>query len=57
MKHDKMKLLAKSKLNSIQVLIVKASLDSNIGHDKFVLVNNMLKEYDNMKKEIKNLKT
>ena len=52
-----MKLLAKSKLNSIQILIVKASLDSNIGHDKFVLVNNMLKEYDNMKKEIKNLKT
>ena len=52
-----MKLLAKSKLNSIQVLIVKTSLDSNIGHDKFVLVNNMLKEYDNMKKEIKNLKT
>ena len=48
-------MLAKSKLNSIEVLISKALIDSNISHDKFVLVNNMLKEYDDMKQEIKNL--
>ena len=56
-KHDKIVLLAKSKLNSIEVLISKASVDSVISHDKFFLMNNMLKEYNKMKEEIKNLKT
>ena len=56
-KHDKIVLSAKSKLNSIEVLISKALIDSNISHDEFVLINNVLKEYDNMKEEIKNLKT
>ena len=50
-------MLAKSKLNSIEVLISKALIDSNISHGKFVLINNALKEYDNMKEEIKNLKS
>ena len=45
-KHDKIVLLAKSKLNSIEVLISKALIDSNISHDEFVLINNMLKEYE-----------
>ena len=49
-------LLAKSKLNSIEVLISKALIDSNINHDEVVLINKMLKEYDVMKEEIKNLK-
>ena len=39
-------MLAKSKLNSIEVLISKALIDSNISHDEFVLINNMLKEYE-----------
>ena len=56
-KHDEVVLLAESKLNSIEVLISKASVDSVISHDKFVLMNNMLKEYNKMKEEIKNLKT
>ena len=42
-KHDKIVLLAKSKLNSIEVLISKALIDSNISHDEFVLINNVLK--------------
>ena len=53
-KHDKIVLLAKSKLNSIEVLISKALIDSNISHDEFVLINNVLKEYEEMKEEIKN---
>ena len=53
-KHDKIVLLAKSKLNSIEVLISKTLIDSNISHDEFVLINNLLKEYDDMKEEIKN---
>ena len=56
-KHDKIVLLAKSKLNKIEVLVSKALIDSNITHDKFILINNMLKEYNEMKKEIKDLNT
>ena len=48
-KHDKIVLLAKSKLNSIEVLISKALIDSVIGHDEFVLINNVQKEYAEMK--------
>ena len=35
-KHDKTILLAKSKLNSIEILISKALIDSNISHDEFI---------------------
>ena len=47
-------MLAKSKLNNIQILIYKALIDSNITYDEFVLTNKVLKEYENMKEEIKN---
>ena len=47
-KRDKIVLLANSKLNSLEVLISKALIDSNISHGKSVLVNNVLKEYDDM---------
>ena len=47
-------MLAKSKLNSIEVLIYKALIDSNISHDEFALINNVLKEFYDMKEEIKN---
>ena len=56
-KHNKIVLIAKSNLNSIEFLIFKALIDSNISHDEFVLINNGLKEYDQMKEEIQNLKT
>ena len=52
-KHEKIVLLTKSKLNSLEILISKALIDSNISHEEFVLINNALKEYDNMKEEIK----
>ena len=47
----------KSKLNSLEVLIYKALITSVISHDEFVLMNNVLKEYNKMKEEIKYLKT
>ena len=56
-KHDKIVLLAKTKLNSIEVLTSKALINSNISHDEFVLIHNVLRECDNMKEEIKNSKT
>ena len=49
-------LLAKTKLNTIEVLISKALIDSYINHDKIVSVNNVLREYNEMKDEIKHLK-
>ena len=56
-KHDKIVLLAKSKLNRIEILISKALIISVISHDEFVLTNNVPKEYNKMKEETKNLKT
>ena len=49
-------MLAKSKLNSIEVIISEALTDSVISHDEFVLIN-VIKAYKEMKKQIKNLKT
>ena len=55
-KHDKIVLLAKSKLNVIEVLISNALIDSVIRNDEFVLINYVLKEYNEINKEIKKLK-
>ena len=43
-KHDKIVLSAKSKWNSIEVLISKSLIDPNISQYEFVSVNNLLKE-------------
>ena len=41
--HDKIVLLVKIKLNSMEFLISKALINSNFSHDEFVLINNELK--------------
>ena len=56
-KHDKIVLLGKDKLNTIEVLISKAVMESYISHDQFFSVNDVLREYNKMKKEIKNSET
>ena len=48
-------MLSKSNWDRIEALISKSLTDSVVSHDKFVLINNVLKEYDEMKNEIKNL--
>ena len=50
-------MLAKSKLNSIEVLISMSLIDTIFSHDESLLRNNVLKEYNKMKEKIKNLKT
>ena len=50
-KQNRIGLLTKSKLNSIEVLISKALIDSNISHDQLVLINNVLKEFMTLKKK------
>ena len=52
-KYDKIALLAKSKLNSIEIVIFKTVVNSSISHDEFVLTSNVLKEYDDMKEDWK----
>ena len=51
-KHDKKVLLAKTKLNSIEIRVYTTSIDWKISHEEFIFVNNVLKEYHNMKKKI-----
>ena len=50
-KHDKIALLAKTKLNTIKVLISKVLIDSYTNHDKFVSLNKVCREYNEMKEE------
>ena len=50
-------LLRKSKLDNIENLTSNALIDSYISHDEFVSVNNVSREYNEMKVVIKNLKT
>ena len=50
--HDRIVFLAKSKLNKIAVLIFKALIDSVVSHNEFVLINNVRKEYNQIKEEI-----
>ena len=56
-KDNKIILLAKSKLNIIEVLIFNALIDSVCNRDEFVLINNLLKEQNKTKEEVKHLKT
>ena len=46
--------LAETKLNEIEVSISKALTDSNISHNEFVSINDVLKEYEGMKEKVKN---
>ena len=52
--YDKTLWLAKLKTNSVEVLIPKILIDSNIMHDEFVLINIVPKELDDIKAKIKN---
>ena len=56
-RHDKIALLGKDKLNTIDFLFSKYLINSYISHDEFLSVNNVLREYNEMKKEIKNPET
>ena len=47
-------MLAKTKLSTAEVLFSKDLIDLDIRHDELMSVNNVLKEYDDVKEEIKN---
>ena len=50
-KHEKIVVLAKAKLNSIEVLISEILIDSYIGHDESISVNEGLKQYEKIKQK------
>ena len=54
-KHDKIVLLGKDKLNTIEVLM--ALIDSYVSHDEFILANDVLRQYNEEKEEIKHPET
>ena len=54
--HDNTVFLEKTQLNAIEFWTSKALIYSNINHDKIVSVNNVLREYNEMKEKIKILK-
>ena len=49
--HDKIVLLGKDKINTFEVIISKSLINSNVSHNEFVLVNNVLREFNEMKKD------
>ena len=49
-----MVLLPKKILNTLKVLVSKALIDLYVIYDEFLLINNALKQYDDMKEKIKN---
>ena len=54
-KDDNIVSLTKTNLNLIKVLISKTLIEYyNIDHDEFLSVNNVLREYSNIKEEFKN---
>ena len=50
-KHDKIFMLAKNKLNSIQNLVSQALTDMEISHEEFVVIFKGKYKYEKMKKK------
>ena len=55
-KHDNILMLAKSKLNSTEILLFKALNDMDISHEEFTVILNEKDKYDRMKYKIINEK-
>ena len=53
-KHDNILMLAKSKLNSTEILVSKALNDMGISHEEFTIILNEKDKYDRMKYKIIN---
>ena len=56
-KHNKIVLLYKSKLNSIETLMSQALIDLDIRHDKFKAIVNEKEKYEQMIENIRNTKS
>ena len=56
-KHDKILVLAKSKLNSIETLVSQALIDGEIIHEEFITILNEKDKYDKMKEDISTMRS
>ena len=54
-KHDKILMLAKSKLNSIETLGSQALIDMEISHEEFIAIFKQKDKYEKMKEYVKNV--
>ena len=54
-KHDKILILAKSKLNSIETLVSQALIDMEIRHEEFITVLNEKDKSEKMKENVRNI--
>ena len=54
-KHDKILILAKSKLNSIETLVSQALIDMEISHEEFVTILKEKDKYEKMKENLRNV--
>ena len=54
-KHDKILMLAKSKLNSIETLVSQALIDMEISHEEFNAIIREKQKYERMKENVKNV--
>ena len=52
-KHDKVLMLAKSKLNSIETLIFQALIDMEISHEEYITILKEKDKYEKMKGNLK----
>ena len=53
-KHDKILILAKSKLNSTETLIFQALIDLDISHEEFIRILKEKDKYEKMKDNLRN---
>ena len=54
-KHDKILMLAKSKLNSIETLVSQALIDMEISHKEFITILKKKDKYEKMKENVRNV--
>ena len=54
-KHDKILILAKSRLNSIETLVSQKMIDMEKNHEKFVTILKKEDKYEKMKENVKNI--
>ena len=56
-KHNKIVMLARSKLNSIETLMSQALIDLDISHEEFKTIVNETDKYEQMKENIRKTKS
>ena len=54
-KHDKILMLAKSKLNSIETLVSQALIDMEISHEEFNAIIREKQKYERMKESMRSV--